>query len=69
MATVSYDRISDVLYIELVPEANLLQTEGEEIGGAVVTLLYDEHDALIGIEITSASKHVLPTALAKVPPA
>ena len=59
MATVSYDREGDVLYIALAPERP--QTEGLEVHPGVVLML--DGDRLVGIEILPASKIVAPGAL------
>jgi uncharacterized protein YuzE len=64
MATVTYDRESDVLYIALAPEGP--NTEGEEVHPGVV-LMFDG-DRMVGVEILPASKILAPGALEGLPP-
>lgn len=66
MATVTYDRESDVLYIEIVAGADGAETEGEEIAPGIV-FMDDRGDRSIGIEVTSASKKLTPGALEQPP--
>jgi uncharacterized protein YuzE len=68
MAAVTYDREGDVLHIDLVPGADGPETEGEEVSPGV-TLLYDAHGRLIGIEIIAASQTLAPGALDALPAA
>ena len=68
MAAVTYDRDGDVLHVDLVPGADGPGTEGEEVSPGV-TLLYDAEGHLIGIEITAASKILVPGALDALPAA
>ena len=60
MATVTYDRESDVLYIALARGGP--ETEGEEVHPGVTLMFNGEH--LVGIEILPASKILAPAALA-----
>ena len=63
MATVTYDREGDVLYIALAPEGP--NTEGEEVHPGVV-LMFDG-DRIVGVEILPASKILAPGALEGLP--
>jgi uncharacterized protein YuzE len=67
MGAVTYDRESDVLYVELAP-GDGPETEGEEVHPGVM-LMFDAAGRIIGIEITSASKILAPGAIDKIPAA
>ena len=49
----------NVLYNDMVPDADGPETEGEEVAPGV-TLVYNKEGRLIGIEILPASKIVAP---------
>lgn len=66
MAAVTYDRDGDVLLIELVAGADGPETEGEEVAPGVMLLL-DGAGRVFGIEITAASKTLVPGALDDLP--
>ena len=53
MTALTVTRDGDVLHIDLIPGADGLDTEGEEVTPGVV-LLYDGHGWLIGIEINTS---------------
>jgi uncharacterized protein YuzE len=63
MATMTYDREGDVLYIALVPDSP--DTEGEEVHPGVTLLFNGER--IVGIEILPASKILAPGAVEGVP--
>jgi uncharacterized protein YuzE len=65
MATVTYDREADALYIELVATDGP-DTEGEEVHPGVM-LMFDANGRIIGIEILSASKILAPGAVDNLP--
>jgi len=65
MATMTYDREGDVLYIAFAPEGP--DTEGEEVHPGVVLMF--NGDRLVGIEILPASKVLAAGAVASLPTA